>query len=227
VVRGLERLGYCWYEVSNFAAPGRRCRHNSAVWRGEDYLGLGAGAVSTLGAQRRRNAPDVEAYLAALAPAAFAGNGRRPAASRGNGRGGAALAPSAPPRQSGESSGKASAGSSVAPACEAPPGSPVAPPRDVERLAAAERARERLYLAARTGAATPLRDLQGVLDSQAVQPLEEAGFVRVAGGTLRVTRKGRYVADEVCVRLFRASCVRGTEEVPQGAAYGTAPQETA
>ncbi len=44
---GLER-----YEVSNFARPGRRSRHNLGYWRREDYLGLGPGAHGALGAVR-------------------------------------------------------------------------------------------------------------------------------------------------------------------------------
>ena len=89
IVRGLGRLGYRWYEVSNFAPPGRRCRHNGAVWRGEDYLGLGPAAVSTLGDTRRQNRPDVAAYVDALAPpqegetdAGAPGGGARPGARR-------------------------------------------------------------------------------------------------------------------------------------------------
>ena len=47
---GLER-----YEISNFAVRGRECRHNLAVWRGEDYFGLGEGAAGRLGLYRTRN----------------------------------------------------------------------------------------------------------------------------------------------------------------------------
>jgi len=47
---GLER-----YEISNYAQPGRECRHNFAVWRGEDYLGLGDGACGRVGLRRTRN----------------------------------------------------------------------------------------------------------------------------------------------------------------------------
>jgi oxygen-independent coproporphyrinogen III oxidase len=61
--------GYRRYEVSNFALPGRECRHNLGYWRGEDYLGIGASAVSTIGLERRTNPATVTAYLAGDAPA--------------------------------------------------------------------------------------------------------------------------------------------------------------
>jgi oxygen-independent coproporphyrinogen-3 oxidase len=60
----LEERGYRRYEISNFSRPGRECRHNLAYWRGEDYLGVGAGAVSTIGLRRFRNPVGVEAYVA-------------------------------------------------------------------------------------------------------------------------------------------------------------------
>jgi oxygen-independent coproporphyrinogen-3 oxidase len=44
----LELGGYTQYEISNFAKPGSECRHNLLYWRGENYLGLGAGAHSHL-----------------------------------------------------------------------------------------------------------------------------------------------------------------------------------
>jgi len=46
---GLER-----YEISNYARPGFECRHNFAVWRGEDYIGLGEGACGREGLERTR-----------------------------------------------------------------------------------------------------------------------------------------------------------------------------
>lgn len=53
-----ERLiaaGFIHYEISNYALPGFECRHNLAYWRGEDYLGIGPSAVSTVRGARRRN----------------------------------------------------------------------------------------------------------------------------------------------------------------------------
>ena len=48
----LAAAGYQHYEISNWALPGRRCRHNLVYWRNEPYLGLGAGAHSCLGGFR-------------------------------------------------------------------------------------------------------------------------------------------------------------------------------
>ncbi len=44
----MEEHGLEHYEVSNYARPGARARHNEHYWRGGDYLGLGAAAVGCL-----------------------------------------------------------------------------------------------------------------------------------------------------------------------------------
>ena len=53
--RFLKSIGLERYEISNYAAPGFECRHNLAVWRGEDYIGLGDGAFGRIGLSRTRN----------------------------------------------------------------------------------------------------------------------------------------------------------------------------
>jgi oxygen-independent coproporphyrinogen-3 oxidase len=63
VVSALTGAGYRWYETANFCRDGKRAEHNLAYWLGRDYLGLGVGAVSTLGRERRRNTPRLARYL--------------------------------------------------------------------------------------------------------------------------------------------------------------------
>ena len=59
--RYLTQAGFEHYEVSNYARPGRRSRHNSAYWTGEPYAGLGPSAHAFTGTVRRWN---VEAWAA-------------------------------------------------------------------------------------------------------------------------------------------------------------------
>ena len=60
----LTAAGYEHYEISNFALPGHRSRHNSAYWSGLPYLGLGPSAHSYNGRTRRWNIADLKAYIA-------------------------------------------------------------------------------------------------------------------------------------------------------------------
>lgn len=54
------------YEISNFAMPGMRARHNSGYWRNEPYVGLGPGAHSYDGVRRRYSNPaDLHGYISA------------------------------------------------------------------------------------------------------------------------------------------------------------------
>jgi len=60
----LSAAGFLHYEISNWAtSPARVCRHNLTYWRNEPYLGLGAGAHSWLGQQRRSNLDAPQAYM--------------------------------------------------------------------------------------------------------------------------------------------------------------------
>ena len=57
--------GYEHYEISNFALPGKRSRHNSSYWQGKTYLGLGPSAHSFNGRSREWNIANNAKYIAA------------------------------------------------------------------------------------------------------------------------------------------------------------------
>jgi len=63
----LGAAGYEHYEISNFALPGRRCRHNLTYWTGAEFVGLGAGAWSYVGGERWGNVRDVSEYVRRVA----------------------------------------------------------------------------------------------------------------------------------------------------------------
>lgn len=56
--RGFDR-----YEISNYARPGHRCRHNLDCWRRVPYAGLGPAAHSFLPPERRANVSSLEEYI--------------------------------------------------------------------------------------------------------------------------------------------------------------------
>lgn len=60
----LTVAGYDHYEISNYALPGRRARHNAAYWDDTPYLGIGPGAHSFDGRRRCRCIAPVGAYAA-------------------------------------------------------------------------------------------------------------------------------------------------------------------
>ena len=59
----LTAAGYEHYEISNFARPGFRSRHNSSYWNGTPYIGLGAAAHSYDIRSRSWNIADINAYI--------------------------------------------------------------------------------------------------------------------------------------------------------------------
>jgi oxygen-independent coproporphyrinogen-3 oxidase len=59
----LERAGFEHYEVSNWARPGRRCRHNVGYWVNTSWLGIGPAAASHVGGCRWKNLPHLGRYL--------------------------------------------------------------------------------------------------------------------------------------------------------------------
>ena len=73
----LERSGLAQYEVSAYARPGRRCRHNLNYWLFGDYLGIGAGAhgklslIETAEVVRTTQAREPRRYLASAGRGTF------------------------------------------------------------------------------------------------------------------------------------------------------------
>ncbi|HXB42652.1 MAG TPA: radical SAM family heme chaperone HemW, partial [Puia sp.] len=62
----LTFLGFDHYEISNFAKPGKKSRHNSSYWQGKKYLGLGPSAHSYNGVERRWNVANNNLYIQSL-----------------------------------------------------------------------------------------------------------------------------------------------------------------
>jgi putative oxygen-independent coproporphyrinogen III oxidase len=58
----LDASGYEHYETSNYARQGFASFHNRAYWGGEDYLGIGPSAFSTVGLRRWQNVPNYRQY---------------------------------------------------------------------------------------------------------------------------------------------------------------------
>lgn len=62
----LAELGYRRYEISNYARPGRACRHNLNYWDNGFYIGLGCAAASHRESVRYKNTEDIDAYMEAM-----------------------------------------------------------------------------------------------------------------------------------------------------------------
>ena len=61
--RVLREAGYERYEISNYAKPGFRCRHNCGYWTRTDYAGFGIGAASLIDNVRFHNGEQLASYL--------------------------------------------------------------------------------------------------------------------------------------------------------------------
>ncbi|HYW54992.1 MAG TPA: radical SAM family heme chaperone HemW [Dongiaceae bacterium] len=146
----LRVAGFEHYEISNWAKPGFRSRHNAIYWANDEYLGLGVGAASYLGGERSTHTRDLDAYCdAALA------------------------------------------------------GAPI--PGESERLEGAKQAGEAIMLALRTaeGVDVPaFRERYGIDVHQryrgVVDDLVAAGVLAADPARLRLTERGRFVANDVC-----------------------------
>jgi oxygen-independent coproporphyrinogen-3 oxidase len=63
IIETLTKAGHKHYEISNFAKPGKECRHNVNYWKNGNYIGIGAGAHSHIEGQRFANTDSVEEYI--------------------------------------------------------------------------------------------------------------------------------------------------------------------
>jgi oxygen-independent coproporphyrinogen-3 oxidase len=150
----LESAGFEHYEISSFARPGRRCRHNQVYWANEPYYGFGMGAARYIDGRRELNTRDLRRYIRLCL--------------------------------SGESATWQS-----------------------EELPPEEWARETMAVQLRRAEGidrTSFRRQTGfdldALAPEALPQLVEQGFVADDGRSVRLTRRGKYVADAVIERLL-------------------------
>ncbi|MGH2647385.1 MAG: radical SAM family heme chaperone HemW [Ginsengibacter sp.] len=66
LMKWLKEAGYDHYEISNFAKPGYRSRHNSSYWQGKKYMGIGPSAHSYDGKSRRWNVANNALYIQSI-----------------------------------------------------------------------------------------------------------------------------------------------------------------
>ncbi len=66
LMQWMEEAGYEHYEISNFARPGYRSRHNSLYWSGHNYIGLGPSAHSFNGTSRQWNIANNSQYIESI-----------------------------------------------------------------------------------------------------------------------------------------------------------------
>jgi oxygen-independent coproporphyrinogen-3 oxidase len=62
----MEEVGFEHYEISNFALPGHRSKHNSSYWSGKHYLGIGPSAHSFNGNSRSWNIANNSLYIKSI-----------------------------------------------------------------------------------------------------------------------------------------------------------------
>ncbi len=64
IFTSLQSLAYEQYEISNFAkSKDSQCKHNIGYWQYKEYLGIGAGAIGTIGFKRLYNEKGVQEYI--------------------------------------------------------------------------------------------------------------------------------------------------------------------
>lgn len=144
-IKTLGSAGLEHYEISNYSRPGFESRHNQSYWAGEDYAGLGPGAVSTVHGQRFKNIENTTLWQ----QGALAGRLLR---------------------------------------------------TEQETISPDKWLCERLALGLRTRQGLPESWLAGA--SEAVARLLEEGLIQQESGQIRLTHRGKFVADGVASHLW-------------------------
>ncbi len=72
LTEALAEAGFQQYEISNWARPGKACRHNLQYWRGLPYIGVGAGAHGYANGRRYSNVRGISAYSERMESASVA-----------------------------------------------------------------------------------------------------------------------------------------------------------
>lgn len=71
ILEHTKRYGFEQYEISNFAKPGYRCRHNEVYWNHDAYIGIGTGAHSYIHPLRSADNNTISSYIDALTKGNF------------------------------------------------------------------------------------------------------------------------------------------------------------
>lgn len=171
----LGAAGYRHYEISNWAMEGRQSLHNLAYWRNEPYLGVGPGAHSSLGGHRFSNLNPPREYIRRLED-----HGAPPIATGGRDDDIAAAIKSSPVVDF------------------------------VEVIDRRTEMAETMMLGLRLDVGISIREFESrfgespsTLYEGELEEVALAGLVEMIDGRIRLTAKGRFLSNEVFVRLLR------------------------
>jgi oxygen-independent coproporphyrinogen-3 oxidase len=153
----LSEAGYEHYEISNWARPGRACRHNLAYWANVPYAGFGAGAHSYIGGHRCANVSNPDRYMEAASNQA-------------------------------------------------------ATVEMDETIGFDMEVSETIFLGLRRDQGIGFAEFRRrfgcevtALYGPALEELADSGLLQVGAGSMRLTRRGRYLSNEAFVRFLHAS----------------------
>ena len=171
----LGAVGYLHYEISNWAMEGRQSRHNLAYWRNEPYLGVGPGAHSSLGGHRFSNLNPPREYIRRLE-----NHGSPPIATGGRVDNPAAAIGSSPVVDF------------------------------VEVIDKRTEMAETMMLGLRLDVGISIREFESrfgespfTLYEEELEEVALAGLVEMIDGRIRLTARGRFLSNEVFVRMMR------------------------